>query len=139
MDKRPRIGVGVIVIKDGKVLLGERKGSHGEGAWQFPGGHLEYREAIEACALREVEEETGIHIKNLRYGPFTNDIFEAEDKHYVTLYVLADYLSGIPEVREPDKCGQWGWYDWHQLPEPLFVPIENLLKQGFHPLSGARE
>jgi 8-oxo-dGTP diphosphatase len=138
MDKRPRVGVGVIVIKDGKVLLGERKGSHGEGAWQFPGGHLEYGEAIEDCARREVEEETGLQIKYLRYGPFTNDLFAAEDKHYVTLYVLADYLSGIPEVREPEKCREWGWYDWHQLPEPLFVPIKNLLKQGFQPPGGER-
>jgi 8-oxo-dGTP diphosphatase len=135
MDKRPTIGVGVIVIKDKKVLLGQRQGSHGAGAWQFPGGHLEYRESIEECAIREVYEEAGIQIENIRYGPFTNDIFEREEKHYVTLYVIADYASGVLEVKEPEKCSAWGWYDWRQLPEPLFIPIENLLKQKFNPLN----
>lgn len=139
MEKRPKVGVGVIVLKDKQVLLGKRKGSHGEGSWQFPGGHLEYQESIEDCAIREVYEETGLKITNLRYGPYTNDIFEPEDQHYITLYVIADYESGILESREPDKSQQWSWHNWHQLPEPLFLPIENLLKQRFTPLDDCKE
>ena len=139
MDKRPQVGVGVIVIKNKQILLGERKGSHGAGAWQFPGGHLEYQESIEECAVREVYEEAGIQIKNLRYGPFTNDLFAQEDKHYVTLYIIADYARGELEIKEPEKCQQWRWYDWQHLPEPLFIPIENLLKQGFDPLNQGKE
>src|ERR1700756_2911768 len=92
--KYPQVGVGAIVVKDGKVLLGRRKGSHGEGSWSFPGGHLEFGESIEDCVRREVLEETGITLKNIRMGPFTNDIFEAEHKHYVTLFAVADYASG---------------------------------------------
>ena len=60
MDNRPKIGFGVIVIKDNKVLLGKRKNAHGEGFWCFPGGHLEFNEEIGDCAVREVKEETGI-------------------------------------------------------------------------------
>ena len=131
MNDRPLIGVAVIVINKGKILLGKRKNSHGEGTWAFPGGHLEYKETIEECARREVYEETGIQIKNLRYGPYTNDIFETEGKHYVTLFVLADYDSGDPEVKEPNKCEQWRWQPWPPEVKPHFLPIRNLLKQNF--------
>ena len=135
MPNRPKVGLGVIIIKDNKVLLGQRKNAHGEGTWCPPGGHLEYRETWEECAERETLEETGIKIKNIRFGTVTNDIFTKEDKHYITISMLADYQSGEPEVMEPDKCEQWDWFTWDNLPQPLFVPIQNLLKKGYNPFS----
>lgn len=131
MDKRPLVGVAAIIIKDGKVLLGKRKNAHGSGTWQFPGGHLEFNETIENCAQREVLEETGIKIKNIRLGPYTNDIFEQEQKHYITLFVMAEYDSGELALKEPQKCEKWGWFEWTRLPQPSFLPIINLLKQNF--------
>jgi len=131
MHNRPLIGVAVIVIKNGKVLLGKRKNSHGDGTWAFPGGHLKLNESIEECAMREISEETGIRIKNLKYGPYTNDIFKREGKHYVTLFVLADYDSGAPTVKEPHKCEEWQWHRWPPEVQPHFLPITNLLKQNF--------
>ena len=131
MKNRPLIGVAVIVIKNGHVLLGRRKNAHGDGTWAFPGGHLEFNETIEECARREIFEETGITISNLRYGPYTNDIFENEGKHYVTLFVLADYASGEPSAKEPDKCEEWQWHPWPPPVQPHFLPIANLLKQNF--------
>jgi 8-oxo-dGTP diphosphatase len=134
MEKeRPKIGVGVCVIKDGKVLLGKRKNAHGEGAWCFPGGHLEFNENIEDCARREVLEETDLSIKNLRFGPYTNDIFKKENTHYVTLFVIADYDSGELKIMEPEKCEKWDWFEWNKLPEPLFIPNQNLLKLNYNP------
>ena len=66
MDNRPinivRVGVGVMILKGGKVLLGKRKGSHGQGEYAFPGGHMEYLVGIEETARREVLEECGIEI-----------------------------------------------------------------------------
>ena len=131
MEKRPFVGVAVIVTKDDKVLLGKRKNSHGSGTWQFPGGHLEFNESIKACARRELFEETGIKIKNIRFGPYTNDIFNKEKKHYITLFVVADYDYGVLELKEPEKCEKWDWFECNKLPEPLFLPINNLLKQNF--------
>lgn len=130
---RPLIGVGVIVMREGQVLLGKRNARHGAGTWQFPGGHLEWNEPIEDCARREVFEETGLRIDNLRRGPYTNDLFQEEGKHYVTLYVLADADGGEPILKEPDKCDRWGWFHWHDLPKPRFVPLANLLARGFDP------
>jgi 8-oxo-dGTP diphosphatase len=133
MDNRPKVGVGVIIIKDKQVLLGRRKSAHGQGTWCFPGGHLEFHEELEACARREVLEETGLHLKNVRAETFTNDIFPDEGKHYITLYMRAEVASGQVAVAEPDKCEQWAWFAWDNLPEPLFIPIQNLLKQGYTP------
>ena len=128
MGGRPHVGIAVMVVKDNRVLLGKRKNAHGSGTWAFPGGHLEFNESIETCAKREVLEETGIQIKNLRYGPYTNDIFTDEDKHYVTLFVTADYDSGTPMVKEPHKCEKWGWFQWPPNVKPCFLPIKNLLE-----------
>ena len=134
MNNRPIIGVAVIVLKDEKVLLGKRKNSHGAGTWQLPGGHLELFESIEACGSREVLEETGLEIENIRRGPYTNDIFTAAGKHYVTLFLIADAAGGSLDVREPEKCEKWDWFDWKKLPEPKFLPLANLVKQGYDPL-----
>ena len=130
-EKRPYIGVAVIVVRDGRVLLGKRKNAHGAGTWQFPGGHLEYGESIEACARRELFEETGLSAINLRTGPVTNDVFEDEKKHYVTLFVIADHEKGEARVKEPDKCCGWDWFRWSELPKPYFLPVANLLAQNF--------
>ena len=130
---RPRIGVAVIIMRGERVLVGKRIRSHGSETWQFPGGHLEFKETVEACTKREVYEETGLVIENIRFGPYTNDIFEQDRKHYVTLFVLADCGNGEPEVREPEKCEKWEWRDWDDLPEPRFLPMANLLQSGFCP------
>lgn len=125
----PRIGVGVIVVKNGKVLLGKRRNSHGDGTWSFPGGHLRFGEEVEECARREVQEETGLEISNLRRGPYTNDMFEQERRHYVTIFVIAQCAGGALDNREPEKCERWDWFEWRALPQPLFLPIRNLLRQ----------
>jgi 8-oxo-dGTP diphosphatase len=132
-DKRPKVGIGVIIVKDNKVLLGKRKGSNGAGGWSFPGGHLEYAEGVEECARRELLEEAGIEVGELIVGPYTNDFFEDEEKHYITLYVIARYGSGEPKICEPDKCDGWDWYDWDNLPENLFPPVARLKATDFKP------
>ncbi len=129
MDQRPKVGVGVLVFKEKKILLGFRKSSHGAGAWQFPGGHLEFKETLEACASREVAEEVGIQIKNIHCGPYTNDIFEEEGKHYITLFMIAEFDIGEVTINEPTKSERWDWFDLNQLPSPLFLPVRNLLNQ----------
>jgi len=131
--KRPNVGVGAIILKGNKVLLYKRKNAHGDGTWSFPGGHLEFNESIEDCAKREVMEESGIKIKNVKLGPYTNDVFKKEDKHYVTIYAIAEYQSGDAEIKEPEKCERWNWFTWENLPSPLFLPLKNLLKQNFSP------
>jgi 8-oxo-dGTP diphosphatase len=133
MLKRPKVGVGVIIRKGNQYLMMRRKNAHGEGTWCFPGGHLELNEEIEECARREVIEETGLKITNVRFAAITNDIFTDEGKHYITIFMQSDYESGEPTIMEPEKCTQIGWFSWDNLPSPLFLPNKNLIRQGFTP------
>lgn len=130
-----RVGVGVLIVQEGRpnqVLLGQRKGSHGAGLFQLPGGHLEMGEGWEQCAIREVEEETGIVLKRCVFAGVTNDPMPKDGKHYITVMMVgAAPKDAVPELREPDKCTGWGWYDWKSLPEPLFQPIAKLGASGF--------
>lgn len=134
MIERPKVGVGVLIKRNGKILLGKRKNAHGTGSWSAPGGHLEYGESFAECGTREVEEETGLKVECLEFGTVTNDIFQEEGKHYITIIMIAEAATGEPEVQEPDKCEGWEWFSWDNLPEPLFLPISNVIKQGFNPI-----
>jgi 8-oxo-dGTP diphosphatase len=134
-SSRPKVGVAAVVLRDGKFLLGKRKGSHGEGTYGFPGGHLEMGESWEQCAARELAEETGISASAFRFFGVTNDIF-GPDKHYITIFMLALDADGEPQLLEPNKCEGWEWRSWEDmgsLPMSVFLPIENLRKSEFAP------
>ena len=117
--QKPKVGVGIMILKNGKVLLGKRKGSHGECEFAFPGGHLEYMESFANCAKREIAEECGIKVKNIRFQ-FLANITKYTPKHYVHIGLLADWKSGEPKVLEPDKSESWSWYNITHLPSPIF-------------------
>lgn len=119
MEKLPKVGIGVMILKGNKVLLGQRKGSHGEGEWAFPGGHLEHMESILDCARRETKEECGIEIANIRFL-FLSNLKTYAPKHYVHVGLIADWQSGEPQILEPDSCEEWGWFDLNNIPTPLF-------------------
>jgi len=76
-----------------------------------------------------VREETGLAIGCARPAGFNNLPFSVGERDYVTLYVSAVHLSGVPEVMESEKCQSWQWFNHRELPEPLFPPITHLLKQ----------
>jgi len=127
------VGVGVMIMKDGKVLLGKRKGSHGEGEWSFPGGHLEYMESFEDCARREVREECGIEIEKIRFQ-FVSNVTSYKPKHYVHIGLIADWESGVVEVLEPEKCEEWKWFDAPTISDTLSifkVPLFEMCGQAF--------
>lgn len=116
---QPRVGVGIMIVKNRSVLLGKRKRAHGAGEYAFPGGHLEYMESFEQCARRETLEECGVEIERIRFQ-FLANVTTYAPHHYVHIGLLADWKSGAPEVLEPEASGPWEWYDLDHLPQPLF-------------------
>ncbi|RXH70094.1 hypothetical protein DVH24_007350 [Malus domestica] len=125
----PKVAVVVSLLKGKTVMLGRRRSSLGDSTFSFPGGHLEFGESFGECAAREVKEETGLDIEKIEVLKVTNNIFEDKGKlyHYVGIYVRAMLASPDqePENVEPDMCDGWGWYEWDNLPKPLFRPLQN--------------
>ncbi len=108
-----------MILRGNKILLGKRRGSHGEGEFAFPGGHLEYMESIEDCTRRETKEECGIEIKNIKFQ-FVANVRKYAPKHYVHVGLTADWKKGEASVLEPKKSELWDWYSMKKLPKPLF-------------------
>jgi 8-oxo-dGTP diphosphatase len=133
MPNRPGVGVSVIITKNAKVLLLKRQGSHGDGCWAPPGGHIEFGESLEDCARRETLEETGVEIGKVEFRAITNDVFETEGKHYVTIWVEGQYVAGEAKINSPRETSAMGWFAWDALPEPHFLPWKNWLEGNTYP------
>lgn len=134
-----RVGVGVILRKEGRVLLGLRISAHGQGTWSFPGGHQEKGETAPEAAARELEEETGIRLSPsaFRILTSTDDLFAESGRQYTTVFVVGD-CPGDQDARndpprEPLKSSGWRWFSWQRLPEPRFAGIGDLLSRGVDP------
>jgi 8-oxo-dGTP diphosphatase len=135
---RPKVSVVTIIRNNNEVLFGLRNGdgAAGCGMWGFTGGHLEGGESFEQCAIREVAEEIGIKLKRVTYLTVENVIFEAEQKHFVTIFMVADMPSEQEIINmEPTKCAEWRWFSWDSLPSPIMPGITQLIKRGQNPLS----
>ncbi len=130
--RHPRVGIGVFIFRDGKFLVGRRRGSHASDTWALPGGHLEFHETPEETAVREVKEETNCEVTNVRFGALTNDRFYDDEKHYVTIWMIGDWKSGEGEILEPDKYIEQRWVDFDSLPEPLSLWWDNLRSSEFY-------
>ena len=127
---RPAVGIGIFVRnKNNQILLQKRINAHGANTWSLPGGHLEMYETIEEAAAREVLEEIGVKIKNLKILGFTNDIMRDENKHYLTIFVESELSEGTPRIKEPHKTSEMGWFHIEKLPAPLFLPLKNFMKE----------
>lgn len=116
-----------MVVKQGKILVGRRKGAHAEGLIAFPGGHLDFGETWADCAKRELIEECGDRLAVMLIASekdrlewfVTNDIMPQYGKHYITIFMLADWVAGEPVNAEPHKCEGWEWYTFDQLKQAV--------------------
>jgi len=129
--KRPGVRVNVLIYKGNDILFMKKFSNKklGDNTWSIPGGHVEMFEDLEFTVKRETVEEVGIKIKNLRFIDITNDIYRNINKHYITVFFCADYLSGVPRVMEPEKCREVKWINKNEIPKKLFLPVSQLYKK----------
>lgn len=132
---KPGLGVGVLVLKDNKVLLGLRnpdkvKASselQGQGTWTMPGGKVEWMETLEEAAKRELEEETSLIATDLEIFSVSDDI--KGEAHYVTMGFLAKDYTGEVKTMEPETILEWKWFDIDGLPENMYMPSAKCIEK----------
>lgn len=133
-EQKIGVGIGIILLRNGKVLLGKRHEDpekaqsllKGAGTWTMPGGKLHFGESFEEGAVREVIEETGIKLNNTKVICINND--KVEGAHFVTIGLLSEDFEGEAGVKEPDEIVEWKWFDLNDLPSPLYFPSAKVLE-----------
>ena len=121
-----RVGIGVIIKNENKILVGKRTNSHAP-FWSIPGGHIEPGETFEQTAIREIKEETNLEISKPKVICITNNLetFAQCGKHYISIILLAQEMVGELKLMEPEKCEEWQWIDPENLPMPHFDASRN--------------
>lgn len=134
MEKNIKIGIGVMILDGDKLLLGHRSknkkdtgGIYEVNCWTLPGGKQEYDETFWDCAIREVKEETNLDVDDLELFSAADDI--AEDRHYITMHVIANKHSGELKVMEPTKEDEWKWFELNNLPKNLYSPSKKFIEE----------
>lgn len=108
---RPRVGVGVVVWQEDRVLLIQRGKPPDKGAWSLPGGSQELGETVFEAAAREVLEETGLIVRPAAVLTAVDSIVRDDSGaivfHYTIIDVLADYLSGTIRPGDDAQDARW--------------------------------
>ena len=136
--KKVGVGIGVMILKNNKILLGKRHEDpenassllHGAGTWTMPGGKLDFGETFEEGAKREVLEETGIKLNKVNVFCVNQDMVETA--HFITVGLFSDNFEGDAKVMEPDEITEWHWFDLKDLPNPIYFPSAKVLENYKH-------
>jgi mutator protein MutT len=85
------MGVGAVIICDGKFLLEKRKSEPGKGKWSIPGGLVELGETVEQTVIREVREETGLEVEKPEHIDIVDNIIRDQNGEIEYHFVIIDY------------------------------------------------
>ena len=111
----PKLAVAVLILRDGRVLLGKRGPSTREpGKWSFPAGFVERGERVEGAAAREAREETGLDVT---VGELIG-LYSSDGEPVVLAVYAASTADGEPAAG--DDLDEIGWFDPAALPELAF-------------------
>jgi ADP-ribose pyrophosphatase YjhB (NUDIX family) len=132
--KKYGVGFGVMMVRDGKILLGRRHEDPNKadsvfkvsGVWTMPGGKLGWGEELIDAAKREVKEETGMTLNSAEVICVSNDM--NEHAHFVTVGFYSEDFNGEALVTEPDEITEWRWFDINNIQVPLYFPSQAILK-----------
>jgi 8-oxo-dGTP diphosphatase len=140
---QPAVGVGAVVIHQGKVLLIRRGKEPLRGRWVVPGGTVEVGETLQEALVREVEEETGLIVKPLDVVTVFDRIERqgsAVQYHYVIVDYLCEYISGTPRAATDAEAVAFVAPEdlpAYSLPEKaLEVVLEGFRRAGSAPAGG---
>jgi ADP-ribose pyrophosphatase YjhB (NUDIX family) len=131
--KRPIVGVGAVVLRDGKILLARRGNPPMPGVWSLPGGAQKIGETVFDAARREVAEETGLEIEVLGVVDIADSIHrDSEGRvqyHYTLIDVFAEAAPGAANAS--DDAAEVGWFSLEELEGlGLWSETERIIRLG---------
>lgn len=119
----PGVSVGAIILnEDGQVLIAKRSQQtrNERGAWETPGGKVDFGETREEAIIREIKEELGVDIEIIDEICSTDQLLKKEKQHWVPTMFLAKIIDGqTPSIQEPHKCEAIRWVDFDDLPKNM--------------------
>ncbi len=124
----PKVAVAVITGRDGKVLLACRNHEPKMGLWTFPSGYVDAGEVVEDAAIRETEEETGVHVQLERLLAV-----QSEPGNRVVLVVYTGSIIG-GEMRAGTEATAVGLFSLDNLPDLAFTHDRELIEAWAHEL-----
>jgi 8-oxo-dGTP diphosphatase len=130
MNKRftIRAAVGLLLVKDGKILLLRRFNTGWEdGKYSLISGHLEGNESVTATIIREAKEEIGITISKENICVVNTTHRKLVDSEYIDFFVSANKWEGEPIIMEPNKCDDLRWFSVTELPDNLVPHIKEIV------------
>ncbi len=127
----PKVTVSVLIVQNGKVLLGKRVMEPQQGKWCLPGGFMDYGEQVRAAAAREVLEETGLTVAIGDLLLLTDWDDTLSNKQGVALCFVADVVAGTPVAA--DDTAAIGWFTEETLPEMAFESDIAAIRLYFQP------
>ena len=111
--QNPAPVVSILILHNGKVLLGKRQASPGAGKWALPSGYVEYGDNFLTTAIQEAREETGLEVEIQGILNVVSSFF-APGFHFLTIYVMVTVLGGtlaagddLAEVQWFPMSGPW--------------------------------
>lgn len=119
--QRPRLGCGAAILRDGRLLLVQRRREPEAGCWGLPGGKVEWLEPVATAVAREIAEELGLVIHRCDLLCVVDQIDAMRGEHWVAPVYLTTEAEGEPALREPDALADFGWFALDALPAPLTV------------------
>ena len=125
-------GTAVFVRNEKKeILVGVRLSipGYGNNEWQLPGGKIAHMEDWLDTAKREVFEETGLEVNNVKFITSKCNRWKFADKHFITSFFTADVCGGKLEVKEPTKCFLWKWVNVDEIPDPTFLTLRDVVNE----------
>ena len=127
MNKAPSVSVDILIIREGKILLGlmtEQWKYEGHQVYGVPGREIHFGEKMGETIQRNIKEEFDCGVAD--YKIFSVNANYALGNHFIGIGAVAE-IDGEPKVHLADDWVTWEWFETDSIPDNLFPPTKNLI------------